>query len=74
MRVAMLLLVGSVLLTACKPDEPVADDREPQGREETRNIRNVEALGYSGKEIADKVDATLNANDERNRAIEQADQ
>jgi hypothetical protein len=74
MRIAILLLSGGVLLAGCKPAEPVADEREPQGREETRGIRNIEVPGYSGKEIADKVDATLEANDERNRAMEKADQ
>jgi hypothetical protein len=74
MRIAVLVLTTGLLLIACKPEEPVADKREPQGREETRSIRNTEAIGYSGEAIADKVDSALDANDQRNQQLQQADQ
>ncbi|HEY0916034.1 MAG TPA: hypothetical protein VGE22_14265, partial [Solimonas sp.] len=62
---------AALLLGACsKPEEPVAD-REPQGREETRGIRNTEAIGYSGSAIADKVDGALDANDARKSQLDQ---
>ena len=65
-------LVLAALLAGCsKPEEPVAD-RKPEGREETRGIRNTEAIGYSGDAIADKLDSALDANDARNRELERA--
>ncbi|TJY59935.1 hypothetical protein E4T66_12190 [Sinimarinibacterium sp. CAU 1509] len=41
-----------------------------QGREETQGIRNTEAVGYAGDAIADKVDAALDANDERKQQLD----
>ncbi len=75
MRLAILALSGLCLLAACsKPAEPAADEAKPQGREETRGIRNTEAIGYSGNAVADKVDSALDANDQRmeqlNKAVE----
>lgn len=66
-----LLLAG---LSACdRPEpEPTRSPPSPQGREETRGIRNTEAIGYSGDAIADRLDSTLDANDARNRELERA--
>ncbi|PPE73503.1 hypothetical protein C3942_11900 [Solimonas fluminis] len=64
-------LVLAVLLAGCsKPEEPVAD-RKPEGREETRGIRNTEAIGYSGGAIADKVDGALDASDARKSQLDE---
>ena len=46
--------------------------RAEQGREETRSIRNTEAIGYSGNAIADKVDGALDANDQRKQELDRA--
>ncbi len=71
MKASIAILGAALLLGACgKHEEPVAD-REPQGREETRGIRNTEAIGYSGNAIADKVDGALDANDARKAQLDQ---
>ena len=71
MKASIAILGAALLLGACgKHEEPVAD-REPQGREETRGIRNTEAIGYSGNAIADKVDGALDTNDARKAQLDQ---
>ena len=64
-----------LLLAACHPkDKPQhVDDQPPQGREETRGIRNTEAVGYAGNAIADKVDAALDANDQAKQKTDAAE-
>lgn len=59
------LAAVALFLAACSRDEPPPEEkREPQGRAETRSIRNTDAVGYSGSAIADKVDGALTANEE----------
>lgn len=67
-RVLCAALLG---LSACAkaPDEPPRP-RSTEGREETRNIRNTEAIGYAGDAIADKVDSALDANDQRKEQLD----
>jgi hypothetical protein len=62
-------------LGACTPpaDEPVAPAPEPQGREETRNIRNTDAIGYSGAAVADRVDGALDAAERRQQELRAQD-
>ena len=71
-------IVMALVLGACNAPAPPAEDARKsgrsQGREETRNIRNTDAIGVSGSEIADQVDAALEANDQRNRQVEGADE
>ena len=60
-----------LLPAACgQPEDPVAENRD-QGREETRN---TEAIGYAGDPLADKVDGALDANDNRKRQLDEAEQ
>ena len=61
-----------LLFAACSQDEPPPENKEPQGRAETRSIRNTEAVGYSGSAIADKMDAGLDAHEQRIKEQEQA--
>lgn len=68
---ATALYLGAVL-GACS--EAPAPAPEKKGREETRGVRGSEAIGYSGEAIADRVDATLDANEERERRLQQAQQ
>jgi len=71
------LMFSAVLLatvSACdRPEpEPTRSPPSPQGREETRGIRNTEAIGYSGDAIADKLDSALDADDARSRELDRA--
>lgn len=59
-------------LSACGTDQS-DNSHNDRGREETRNIRNTESIGYSGDHIADQLDAALDANDERNRRMQEAE-
>lgn len=67
------LLAAALLLGACgRQEEPPPPEPPREGRAETQSIRNTEAIGYDGKQIADKVDATLDANEQRAREVEAA--
>lgn len=59
------LLLAAGLLAACDDPSPPPERATPQGREETRSIRNAEAVGYSGNAIADRIDASLDASEQR---------
>lgn len=63
MRNALSALLCAAALSACggTDDNPDASN----GRAETQSIRATEAVGYSGDAIADKVNAALDANDQR---------
>lgn len=75
MKKTMSVLVAATLLAACSAEEPPPPpEKAPEGRAETRNIRNTDAVGYSGSAIADKVDKGLDAQDEANRKREAAEQ
>jgi hypothetical protein len=66
----MTTLLLAALLGACGADDAAVADRS-EGREETRNIRNTEAIGYAGDAIADKVDAALDASDQRRDQLDE---
>ena len=66
------LLGTGLLLSACGSHESNAST-SLEGREETRNIRNTQAIGYSGEAIADQIDAALDANDARNERLRDVD-
>lgn len=69
------LLAAALLLAACGQQEEAPPPEKPQeGRVETQSIRNTEAIGYDGKQIADKVDAALDANEQRAQEVEAAGQ
>lgn len=59
-----------LLLCACSAEEPPPEQKPPEGRAETQSIRNTEAVGTSGKAIADKVDAGIKANEEQVKKTE----
>jgi hypothetical protein len=62
-------------LVACQKDEPPpVETPKAQGRAETKNIRNTDAIGYSGGAIADKVDSALDKNDQHIKDVEQQSQ
>jgi hypothetical protein len=57
----------AALLAGCGDEPPPQEKKAPEGRAETKGIRNTEAVGYSGQAIADKVDTALDKNDEATR-------
>lgn len=59
-----------LILTACQQQEPVKTEVDT-GRPETRSIEAADAMGYNGKEIRNKVDGALDANDAHNAQLEQ---
>ena len=65
------------LLLACfvgcdsEPNEPKGKAKD-QGREETKKIEAVSAVGYDGKAIRQQVDKMLDDNERRNRELEEA--
>ncbi len=65
------VLAATLLLAACGEKTP-PPKRAEQGREETRGIRNTEAIGYSGNAIANKVDGALDTNDQRKQELDRA--
>lgn len=69
MRLVSMLFL-TLALGACSRQEPAAETAAPEGRDETRNIRNTEAVGYAGGAVADKVDGALDANDERKAKLD----
>ncbi|HUR40934.1 MAG TPA: hypothetical protein VM240_07155 [Verrucomicrobiae bacterium] len=72
MNAKAIVILAAVLLAACAQEEPPPEKKAPVGRAETRAIRNTDAVGYSGSQIADKVDAGLNAQEEANRRNQEA--
>lgn len=71
--IRLLALSLLLVLSACREQpEPTRSPPEPRGREETRSIRNTEAIGYSGEAVADKVDTALDANDQRKEQLDKA--
>ena len=66
-----VLLVLAMLAAGCGSEEPPPPEQKPpEGRAETQSIRNTEAVGTSGKAIADKVDAGIKANEEQVKKTE----
>ena len=60
---------------ACNVDS--SGDTPPpkkEGREETKNIRNLDAVGYSGSAIANRVDQSLDATDKHNEEMKKAEE
>lgn len=70
-RTCTLMLLCA--LAACGSPPPEEQAQETGGREETRNIRNTSAVGYSGDAIADRLDQTLDATETRERQRQEAD-
>ena len=59
----------ALLLSACGSSAPPAEPKKMEGREETKNIRNLDNIGVSGSAIANKVDGALNASEDSARKL-----
>lgn len=67
------ILVVGLLLAACGAEEETPPpEKAPQGRAETRAIRNTDAVGTGGGAIADKIDTALDKQDEASRKKQEA--
>lgn len=69
-------LVLLLSLAACEPSptpKAASSPAEREGRAETQNIRNLDAVGVPGGAIADKVDGALDAAEQRQRQLEAQD-
>lgn len=69
-----LMLIISLMLGACDNGTPAPVVATPpkEGREETKGIRNTDAIGLPGGPIADRVDKTLDAQEQHQQQMEQA--
>ena len=65
----ILWLGMALMLFGCtSPEPPAPKDQEPakyQGRDDTKSLRNADAVGYDGAAIQKKLDAALDKNDQR---------
>lgn len=66
-----IIIVLSVVLCACQKAPEPSPAAVDKGRPETRNIEAADAMGYNGKQVRQKVDGALDANDEHNKQLEQ---
>lgn len=67
------LCLATGLLAGCGPAQDESGERQSragEGREETRNIRNTENIGYAGNAIGAKVDEALDVNDNRKSELD----
>jgi hypothetical protein len=60
----------ALTLCACSVTEAPEKATEHQGREDTRSLRNADAVGYEGAAIQKKLDGALDANDRRTETID----
>lgn len=66
-----LILSAALMLSACGTGTPDTAQAPAEGREETRGIRNTDAIGMPGGVIADRVDSALDAQEQHQKKLEQ---
>lgn|GEM_PF-2440097 len=69
---ALALMVGGGVLVACHKDVPPPKPVEDHGRPETRSIEGINAVGYNGTAVRQKLDKALDANDATNKQMDDA--
>ena len=69
-KILLALLATSTLLACQKEPEPAKAVVPDTGRAETKSIEAADAMGYNGKEIRQKLDGALDANDAHNAELE----
>lgn len=57
---------GVLVLAGCSKEPPPPKPVMDSGRPETRSLEAADAVGYNGKQVRQKVDAALDANDAHN--------
>ena len=74
MMLKMGLIIYVLSLSACsnysQSDQSSGNKKEDVGRAETKSIQAADALGHDGTEIRVKVDAALDANDQRKDGLD----
>ncbi len=68
---ALMLLVSGGLV-GCHKDLPPPHPTEDHGRPETKSIEGINAVGYNGTAVRQKLDKALNANDAANKQMDEA--
>ena len=70
----MAAIVGAMAIAACSPrdEDQKTQPQKYQGREETKHIGDVDALGYAGTPVRKKLDKALDQNDQRKDQLDQA--
>jgi hypothetical protein len=61
----MPALLLALSMTACSNPDPPKTMNEYQGRDDTKSLRNADAVGYDGTAIQKKLDGALDKNDQR---------
>ncbi len=56
-----------------KHEEPAETVPPTDGRAETKNLRAADAVGYDGKQLKRTLDRALDANDQHNEQLEDAE-
>ena len=71
MKIIPALLLAALACGCGSRDPQAAEKLKHEGRDETKLIRNTQNIGYSGRDIANHVDAALDANDKHNKDLQQ---
>jgi hypothetical protein len=73
-KLVVMTMVGAMALAACSPrdEDQAKKPKVPAGREETKGLSNVDAIGYSGTPVRRKLDKALDENDQRKEVLDQA--
>jgi Holliday junction resolvasome RuvABC DNA-binding subunit len=73
MRIFTMLAIGASLgLSACSKSEPPKPLISDKGRPETRSVEALNAVGYNGTAMRQKLDKALDANDAQSKKMDQA--
>jgi poly(3-hydroxybutyrate) depolymerase len=69
---AVIAMVAGLGVAACSKPEPPKPIISKTGRPETRSVEALNAVGYNGTAIRQKLDKALDANDAQTQKMNQA--